>query len=221
MVLKVFLYVLGALLLLLVLVLLLSLRLRISYADGVDLKVFVGGVRVYPVPTPVKKFLGLFPKKEKADRKKEKKHQKKRKKTKTEEEKKPDTAKPEKRPEKSGISDYLDIILGAVKRLPKCFRVKLRSLSYTAGGEDAAKVALSYGTAYAVLESALAALKSYSGTFYGFRADEKNISVGCDFCSGKSAFSAETDISCFVWQLGSLAVRTAVEYILKELGVRS
>ncbi len=221
MVLKVFLYVLGALLLLLVLVSLLNLRLRIFYADGVTLKVFVGGVRVYPVPALFKKLAGLFPKKEKADKEKGKKRRKKRKKAKSDEAKKPDSAKSEKRSEKSGISDYMDILLGAVKRLPKCFRVRLRSLSYTAGGEDAAKAALSYGTAYAVLEGALAALKGCSGTFCGFRADEKNISVGCDFLSGKSAFSAETDISCFVWQLGSLAVRTAVEYILKELGVKS
>lgn len=226
MVLKGILYVLGALLLLLVLVLLLSLRLRITYADGVSLAVFVGGMRVYPVPAPVKKLLDLFPKKEGTDKseesqKKKGKHRKKRQKPKTEKAKSPDAAKPEKRTEKSGISDYLDIILRAVKRLPKCFRVRLRSLSYTAGGEDAAKVALSYGTAYAVLESALAVLNGYSGVFYGFRANEKNIRVGCDFLSGKSTFSAETDISCFVWQLGSLAVRTAVEYILKELGVRS
>ena len=205
-ILKIILYLLVGILALLVAVLLLNVKLCICVGDAFTWRLTLGGIKIYPA---------AFQKKHKKGTKKE--------------------AKPEKANSKAAVSTsqntqnskekdsdrklklVFELLHVAAKQLPRVFRIRLKKLDITVGGEDAADIALNYGALHALVGASLGALDAYRGLFYGFRANRKKIRIRTDFLLPDTQLCAKVCISCYVWQLAYAAVRLGLVYIIHTL----
>lgn len=203
-VLKILLWILLAIFCLLLLVCLFNVKITVGSKDRFYYKLSVGGIRINP-----ERF--MHKKQEQAKDKQKKGKQSKGSAQKQSAQKK---GKQKKKPSPASvISLVTNIAKTAARVLPKGFRIRLRHLNITVGGEDAAQVALDYGKYYAILSTAFALFDGYRGLFYGFRAKRDKVTLQTDYLSGKTTAEFELTVSFFIWQLLFSGIRIGVAAI--------
>lgn len=207
-VLKIIGWVLLGLVVLLLIICLASIRITIGIKDD-----FYWRLSVFGIPIP-KLLLQGKKDKRKSDSKTARKGKKRVKKP---SEEVGDSQKKKKKPLGDVLSLVFELCAEALKTVPKAFRIRLHSLDIRVGGDDAAKTALTYGRLYAILEGGLALLDGYRGFLYGFRARRDRISLNVDYSGAPTKASFKLTVSCFVWQLLSVAVRLGIRYVLRTL----
>lgn len=115
------------------------------------------------------------------------------------------------------IGDTVDAVLLILQRVYRTLthcKVRKLDLRYISAGEDAADVAMTYGTACAVLYPLL----GYATSEMRVNPKKMNVDIGCDFESEKSKFEFDTVISLRVFHAVSSVVIIVVKNIIKSLG---
>ncbi|MBR5307574.1 MAG: hypothetical protein IKU43_02295 [Clostridia bacterium] len=214
-ILKILLYVLLGILALLLAVCLLNVKITVGNKNGFGWRLTVGGIPINPA-------LFFGGKKDKHKKGKDDKKQRKAKKDKGKSAR-TQSGKSEEAPKKKSASDTLGLILKiaqtAKDTLPKGFRIRLKYLNITVGGEDAERVAVGYGKFYALLSGMLALFDGYKGFLYGFYVKRNKITLETDYHSGKTTAEFSLSVSFFVWQLLWSGIRigaAALTHIIKS-----
>ena len=188
--------ILAVFVVLLAVLLLLPIGADVEYGeDGILLRADVGPVHLQLLPKPQKKNGGK--KKDKKAKKEKKKKEKKPKKT-----GKREVEQPKKKGGTVGlILSLLPVVLQALGALRRRILVKKLELHYTAGGSDAAKAAISYGTVSGSGAVLLQLLEQC------FKIRERCLTVDVDFLAESSTVYLRLQISIRVGQVLYLAIR--------------
>jgi len=171
----------------LLIIALLRFGMRIEYSsDGVLVELMAGPLRIKVYPSK---------KDDAAEGKKKKKKEKKEKKSARKKEKKKDA-----KPKKSlniGFKEVKEIIphfLKMLGRIKKCLLINHLTLYFTVGGEDAAKIAKTYGVVNAAVGELLPILDN------NFRIKKRDIQFFTDFINQKQTIYANATFSLAVWE---------------------
>jgi len=168
----------------LIIIALLRFGVRVEYsAEGVLIKLIAGpfSIKVYPT--------------EQDEEKEERKRKKKAEKKALKQAKKKD--KPVKKKPGMGVRDFLDMIpyLGnMLSRIKRRLLISELTIHFTAAGEDAAKIAMTYGMANAVIGELTPILEN------NFRIRRRDIQFNTDFISQEQTLYVNAAISLAVWE---------------------
>ena len=205
-------WILLAIFFLLLLVCILNVKITVGNRDSFYYRLSVGGVRINPE---------IFTGKKKKSKEEKTEKPKKSKKPSN----KQHLMKSEKQKKKLSPARVLSLVKNiagtAARVLPKGFRIKLRFLNITVGGEDAAQIAIDYGKYYAILSTVFALFDGYKGFLYGFRAKRNKVNLKTDYLSGKTTAEFELTVSFFIWQLLFSGIRIGIAAIREIVGTET
>lgn len=183
---------------------------RVEYSqEGVKAWLRIHGVPILLFPRPKKKPKPGDEEKaaEKKRRKAEKAAKKKAKKAKKGGEKKPETQ--EKPPEKKGgtvqlVLQLLPVVVEALGALKRRIRIDLLVVHYVAGGEDAAKTALTYGKVSGAAGVILALLNN------NFKVKKQEVTMDVNFLAERATVYLDAALSIKIGQILYLGVRYGI-----------
>ncbi len=198
----------------------------IKYAEEFGLAVSVLGLKFNIIPRKAKKVKprNFSPKKlarreAKAEKEAQKRAARQKEKQKKKEEKKAAEKERKKqgKQKKTSILEMLPLILTLVKtavgRFAKHLRVRVARLHISVGGEDAAKIALTYGVISQSAAYIAALLDSTHTLRFPARSD---VNIHADYLSEKITADIEIGFSVKVWQVFDILIRTAAAFIKEQ-----
>ena len=190
----------GAILLLLAVLLFSKIRVRIVATEQKDLKAYASILGIIKIP--------LYPRTSKTHKPKSKTNKSNTKST-------AEVKKPSSKGLKHGkLTELRELIESIVKRLPETFSLRIRKLSVTVGGGDAAQTALLYGGASTALSLLLEWLDRSVATVRRTRGCR--LGVYADFETERFSLDADLALTTTVFRLLRFAIKSLIPHYFRR-----